>query len=130
MKRYELLDSMGLMVENPEGEWVKWEDVEPFIPSFARDLINPDNYYVPYGNAEKPIAPPKVFCKECEYLETYHPPTISRNAPWNSGECGEHMCSSPQNISDSWYEPCEKYALSPQERNKHNDCSLFKRKGE
>ena len=73
--------------------------------------------------AEKPTTPPKVFCKECEYLDFGNRVSILC-----SSISADYLCEHPLNTKDTWHEPNVKYGLKPQERNKNNDCPLFERK--
>jgi len=141
VKRYDLEDTSYCgrceygMVEDPEGEWVKWEDVEPFVPSFAREKTKLEDEPGAAKNCDgccdpfctpcrdkgyknliiKSMQPSRVFCKECKHFDMYR---------FGLTYC----CLHPNNISDLWLQPDNHSVVTPQERNKNNDCPLFERK--
>ena len=118
MKRYDLEDTSYCgrceygMVEDPEGEWVKWEDVEPFVPSFAREKTKLEDEPGAAKNCDgccdpfctpcrdkgyknliiKSMQPSRVFCKECKHLGCWSCDGDSE---------GVYICNSPSNIEDS-----------------------------
>ena len=84
------------------GGWVEWEDAEN-----ACNAIREFDEFI-----EKHNQALKVFCKHCKHFDVFM------------------RCMHPNNLVDSWEMPDASTILEPSERNKHNDCSLFKRKGE
>ena len=141
-----------------QGEWVRWEDVvctgcfdpncngakpafrTPTINITMEDLTNRENYTWEQEKEadaqvrefdefiEKHNQALKVFCKECEYLGRSYADIHEYSHGYGKKI---YTCSrSKLNTKDTWYAPNVQYALKPSERNKHNDCSLFKRKGE
>ena len=105
-KPYTVIVVDNKMCEDPEGEWVRFEDVKS-------DLLNKKGL--------KECDPDeKVFCKDCEHFSA----SFMIGVPFNS------VCHHPKNREDSFYKPDAFYKSHPQEKNKNNDCGDFEEKGQ
>ena len=115
MKRYrfKLLANPSGMYKHPEGEWVRYDDVNR--------RHGWDRWIIPRGYWRESTKSYRAFCNDCKHL----------GCQWADGYgCGEatYLCHHPANTRDTWHKPNTKYALAPQELNRNNDCKYFEDK--